>query len=307
MISYASTAAVLSDDALHPFFWRVVSSDIEQSQALADVAEANGHASSMAIVMAQDSYTAGMGEGFKAAIEAKGHTICSEVSYDRDNTPSFADTVSDLQTNGCGAVAVFAYNSDGFSILEQLSLDEYAGQVYGSDGIASVTLADNQVDYTPVNGVIASNPGAPLWALPNTSANAVQSVFPALWAQYAYAPVDVDTGVDSDNDGVNETTTVMVAIPMGQFATSAFDASVIMALAAFNFLAGQGTITASQAIQSTGQNFNGASGTLSFQANGDVEGSGYCIGTFTATVDTIDFDCNQAWFGGVISDQPASA
>jgi ABC-type branched-subunit amino acid transport system substrate-binding protein len=283
-----------------------VSSDIEQSNALADVAEANGDAGSMAIVMAQDVYTAGIAGDFKAAIEAKGHTICSEVSYDRTATTTFADVVSDLQTSSCGAVAVFAYNADGASILEQLSTDGYTGQVYGSDGIASVTLADALSDNTPINGVIASNPGAPSW-VPSSDANPVQSVFPALWAQYAYAPVQVDSGVDSDGDGVNETTTVVVAVPMGQFAESAFDASVIMALSAFAFLAGQGTVTAAQAIQSTGQNFNGASGTLTFQANGDVAGSGYCIGTFTATVDTVSFDCNQAWVNGVISDQPASA
>jgi branched-chain amino acid transport system substrate-binding protein len=301
MISYASTAAVLSDDASHPLFWRVVSSDIEQSNALADVAEANGHGSSMAIVMAQDLYTAGIAGDFRAAIEAKGHTICSEVSYDRTLTTNFADTVQDMQDNNCGAVAVFAYNSDGASILEQLSTDGYAGQVYGSDGIASVTLADSLTDNTPINGVIATNPGAPDW-VPSADANPVQAVFPVLWAQYAFA--QVDSGADSDGDGVNETVTV--AIPMGQFATSAFDASVIMALSAFAFLAGQGTITAGQAIQSTGQGFNGASGTLSFQANGDVAGSGYCIGTFTATTDTVSFDCTKAWVNGVISDQPAS-
>ena len=306
MISYASTAASLSDDATHPLFWRVVPSDIEQSQALADVAEANGDAGSMAIVMAQDVYTAGIAADFQTAIEAKGHTLCSVVSYDRIATTNFADTVSDLQTSGCGAVAVFAYNEDGFAILEQLSTDGYTGQAYGSDGVASITLADGQVDYTPINGLIASDPGAPSWVA-SADANPVQSVFPALWEQYAYAPVQVDSGVDSDGDGVNETTTVVVAVPMGQFADSAFDASVIMALSAFAFLAGQGTVTAAQAIQSTGQNFNGASGTLTFQANGDVAGSGYCIGTFTATVDTVNFDCNQAWVGGVISDQPASA
>ena len=81
-----------------------------------------------------------------------------------------------------------------------------------------------------------------------------------------------------------------------------------MALSAFAFLAGQGTITSAQAIQSTGQGFNGASGTMSFMANGDVAGTGYCIGTFTVdTAGAVSYDCSKAWVDGVISDEPADS
>ena len=161
MISYASTASVLSDDAAHPLFWRVVSSDIEQSAALADVVDANGDGGSIAILLAQDVYTAGIASGFRAALEAKGHTICTEVTYDRTTAGSttYQDLVNTVQTDNCGAVAVFAYNADGAGILEELATQGFTGQVYGSDGIASVTVADSMgSDKTPIHGVIATNP-----------------------------------------------------------------------------------------------------------------------------------------------------
>ena len=330
MISYASTAAVLSDDASHPLFWRVVSSDIEQSAALADAVDANGDGANLAILLAQDVYTAGIASGFRAALEAKGHTICTEVSYDRNaiTSTTYSDLVTAVQTNSCGAVAVFAYNADGAGILEEMSTQGFTGQVYGSDGIASVTVADSMgADKTPLNGVIATNPGAPSWVV-GPDANPVQAVFPTLWGQYAYADVcnlDIRGGDNGGPDGISDYTLVAVleqagvtcpaenvttgaSVAKGQFAESAFDASVIMALSAFAFIAGQGTITSAQAIQSTGQGFNGASGTMSFMANGDVAGTGYCIGTFTVdTAGAVSYDCSKAWVDGVISDEPADS
>jgi branched-chain amino acid transport system substrate-binding protein len=331
MISYASTASVLSDDAAHPLFWRVVSSDIEQSAALADVVDANGDGGSIAILLAQDVYTAGIASGFRAALEAKGHTICTEVTYDRTTAGSttYQDLVNTVQTDNCGAVAVFAYNADGAGILEELATQGFTGQVYGSDGIASVTVADSMgSDKTPIHGVIATNPGAPDWIV-GPDANAVQEVFPLLWSQFAFADVcnlDIRGAEGGGPDGISDYTLVAVleqagitcpaenlttgaSVPKGQFAESAFDASVIMGLSAFAFLAAAGTdapITAAQAIQVTGQGFNGASGTMSFMANGDVAGTGYCIGTFDVASDgTVSFNCSQAWVDGVISDQPA--
>ena len=47
----------------------------------------------------------------------------------------------------------------------------------------------------------------------------------------------------------------------------------------------------------TGQGLEGASGTISFLANGDVPGAGYCVGDFTEDSGTGDvaFTCNRSW------------
>jgi branched-chain amino acid transport system substrate-binding protein len=295
MISYASTGAALSSDVDYPLFWRIVGSDVEQSQAIADVVHANGHGANLSIIYALDAYTAGIAADFKAALVAHGHTVCAEVSYDRSTTTAYADVIAATSTNNCDAAAVFAYNADGAGIIDAFNVAGWDGQVYGSDGIASVTIAEALANNTSIDGVIATNPGAPSW-VPGATPNAVQAVFPTIWAQFAFA--------DTDADGVPDT-----AVPMGQFAGEAFDASVLMALSAFAFLAGAGTVTAAQAVQATGASYNGASGTLSFLANGDVVGSGYCVGTFTSNGDTVapSFDCTKAWIDGTISDEPVVA
>ena len=47
---------------------------------------------------------------------------------------------------------------------------------------------------------------------------------------------------------------------------------------------------------------------MSFMANGDVAGTGYCIGTFTVdSAGAVSFDCPKAWVDGVISDEPADS
>ena len=296
MISYASTGAILSDEVIHPLFWRVVPSDAEQSQALADVVDANGHGTSIAIVSGADAYNAGLANGFKNALEAKGHTLCSQSTYDAGaaSATMYNDATQELQTNNCDAVAIFAYNEDGAGLIQELSSDSWSGQIYGADGIGSVTLGDTLSDKSILNGIITTNPGLPTWAQSDSDGgtNPVQDVFPVLWAQYAKAMVD------TDGDGVEDT---LVDIPKGQFAEQAFDASVIMALSAFASLAGA---TPAQAIQSTGANFNGASGVIAFNAHGELDGTGFCVGTFTATTDTVSYDCTKAWLLGTISDQP---
>jgi len=338
MISYASTGAVLSDDATHPLFWRVVPSDIEQSAALADAADANGDGASMAVLYATDVYTAGIASDFEAALEAKGHTICHSAAYDRlapagtelgggtGKVQAMLSAIDGTTQNPCGAVAIFSYNSDGAYIIEELDSQGFTGQIYGSDGIASTTMVDAMTNKDLAVGVIATNPGSPDWVV-GADANPVQAVFPMLWYQYASADtcnLDIRGAEGGGPDGISDYTLVAVleaagitcpaanlttgdTIAMGQFAESAFDASVIMALSAFAFLAGQGTITAGQAIQSTGQSFNGASGTMSFSANGDVAGSGYCLGTFSVDAGVASWHCPQAWIGGVISDEPAES
>tara|TARA_B100002052_G_C15570434_1_gene457600 strand:- start:30 stop:659 length:630 start_codon:yes stop_codon:yes gene_type:complete len=206
----------------------------------------------------------------------------------------YNDATQELQTNNCDAVAIFAYNEDGAGLIQELSSDSWSGQIYGADGIGSVTLGDTLSDKSILDGIITTNPGLPTWAQSDSDGgtNPVQDVFPLLWAQYAKAMVD------TDGDGVEDT---LVDIPKGQFAEQAFDASVIMALSAFASLAGA---TPAQAIQSTGANFNGASGVIAFNAHGELDGTGFCVGTFTATTDTVSYDCTKAWLLGTISDQP---
>ena len=86
----------------------------------------------------------------------------------------------------------------------------------------------------------------------------------------------------------------------GIYTAEAFDAVTIVAFAAFTALATPG-LTAEAAVMGTGQGWNGASGSISFLANGDIIPAGFCIGEFSVTTDatdgvnTVSYDCARYW------------
>ncbi len=267
MISYASTSPDLSDNATYPDFFRVVPSDVGQAAAIKDMMLSNGEvtteAGGVAIIAAVDDYTAALGDLFTAEWEGAGNTVCSRTDYTRPIT-DYATVVQTAIDNGCGSVALFAYNADGAGIITELKGQNFAGQIYGTDGIASVTTAESMQDDL-LAGVIATNVA--------TADSDIAAIVAALW------PAEV---------------------AMGQFALEAFDAVTIMAFSAFTAMSNPG-ITPTQAIAATGQGWNGAIGSISFLPNGDTNGNGYCVGIFSVTnVDaagegTVSYDCTHTW------------
>jgi len=49
------------------------------------------------------------------------------------------------------------------------------------------------------------------------------------------------------------------------------------------------------ALNATGQNYVGASGTHTFDSAGDVLGTGYSVCEFAVSGSTVDFGCPQIW------------
>ena len=69
---------------------------------------------------------------------------------------------------------------------------------------------------------------------------------------------------------------------------------IIMMYAYFAGATAPGT-PMSQLISLTGQGFVGATGIHTFDSNGDVPGSGFCIGDFTYADGAASYDCTQSW------------
>jgi len=89
----------------------------------------------------------------------------------------------------------------------------------------------------------------------------------------------------------------------GIYTAEAFDAITMRPLSAFTYLTTPG-LDAGMAVMAVGQGWDGASGTLSFMANGDVPSSGFCIGEFShndggtpddASDDSVSYDCVRQW------------
>ena len=261
-ISYASTSPALSDATAYPGFFRVVPSDAEQGQAMAAVATADGM-DNIAVVHMTNDYGAGLADAFVSNMDAS--HICTQLGYDVETTTDFASAVEAVSNAGCTSVFLVSYAADGAMILEEMATQGVNIPVYGGDGIAEEGLAAGMADTSIVDGVIASKPSA------GGSMSEVQMVFASL------------CGAHPDCAG-------------GIYTAEAFDAITMMALSAFTYLTTPG-LDAGMAVMAVGQGWDGASGTLSFMANGDVPSSGFCIGEFShdSADDSVSYDCVRQW------------
>ena len=260
-VSYASTSPALSDATAYPDFFRVVPSDALQGQALSAVVQADMPADgTVGLVHMTNAYGSGLADAFTADFEAAGNTLCTTIGYEETTTDFYA-AVQSMVDNGCTSAVLVSYAADGGMIIDEMNSQGWTGQVYGGDGIAEEGLGAEAT--SSVNGVIATKPAA-------ASTGVVGAVFAGLCAQ------------SPDCAG-------------GIYTAEAFDGIVLVALAAFAQMASPGA-TLSQVIMATGQGLAGASGDISFMANGDVPGAGYCVGDFTEDADgNVAFTCNRSW------------
>jgi len=266
MISYASTNPGLSNASAYPNFFRVVPSDAIQGPALADVVTADG-GSDVALLYMTNDYGSGLADSFAAAWEGAGNTLCASIGYE-DTTTDFTSQVQSVMDNSCGSVMLISYAADGAAIVEELAAQSFSGQIFGGDGIAEEGLCASMADPSLCDGIVATKPAAPT---PNERSMAFAAICGS---------------IPDCADGI--------------YTAEAFDAMIIMGYSVFAQLSSPGA-TLSQMIGAVGQGFVGASGVHTFAANGDVGGSGYCVGTFSMVNGAPSYDCTRSWTlsGGV--------
>ena len=266
MISYASTNPGLSDATAYPHFFRVVPSDAIQGPALADVVTADS-GSDVALLYMTNDYGSGLADSFAAAWESAGNTLCASIGYE-DTTTDFTSQVQSVMDNSCGSVMLISYAADGAAIVEELAAQSFSGQIFGGDGIAEEGLCASMADPSLCDGIVATKPAAPT---PNERSMAFAAICGS---------------IPDCADGI--------------YTAEAFDAMIIMGYSVFAQLSSPGA-TLSQMIGAVGQGFVGASGVHTFAANGDVGGSGYCVGTFSMVEGAPSYDCTRSWTlsGGV--------
>jgi len=266
MISYASTNPSLSNVTAYPNFFRVVPSDAIQGPALADVVTADG-GSDVALLYMTNDYGSGLADSFAAAWESAGNTLCASIGYE-DTTTDFTSQVQSVMDNSCGSVMLISYAADGAAIVEELAAQSFSGQIFGGDGIAEEGLCASMADPSLCDGIVATKPAAPT---PNERSMAFAAICGS---------------IPDCADGI--------------YTAEAFDAMIIMGYSVFAQLSSPGA-TLSQMIGAVGQGFVGASGVHTFAANGDVGGSGYCVGTFSMVDGAPSYDCTRSWTlsGGV--------
>ncbi len=274
MISYASTNPRLSDASAYPDFFRVVPSDALEGHALADVMTADGQ-ENIAVLHMTNAYGSGTADAFVKRIESiNSDFICENkdgvqliIGYDNDTT-DFSSDVNDITAAECDSVMMVSYNKDGAALIEELKDEGFTGAIYGADGIADVGLASymSDDDQSVVDGIIATKPAT------EDDMSDLGKTFSELCSQRSECA-----------DGSIYTAEV-------------FDAVSIMAHASAQQLLTT-EVELSELIMGVGQLYQGASGEITFTENGDVGGSGYCVGEFAYddTTGAVSFTCARDW------------
>ena len=252
MVSYASTAPGITTADDNGYLFRVVPSDAQQAIALVAVASDAG-AKKPAVLYMTNDYGSGLGDNFKKNWSG---SLCTEVAYDptegKYDASSLAQSVID---GGCDSVLLMSYATDGATIMEALSAQGFTGSMIGADGVADAEFTKSFTDTAAVDGLIATRPR------PGQDSSAKTDF------ESAYAAAD---GADG-------------AIYTGE----TYDAIKIAAAAKVSDP--DGDLLA--ALKKTGVNYVGASGTHTFDSNGDVLGTGYEVCQFDGTT----FSCPRIW------------
>ena len=267
MVSYASTSPAITNYDDDGYLFRVVPSDAQQGQALADVYEASGYENPAVIAMTND-----YGAGFHTAfLDNWGGEPCAEATY-ADGTTDFSTHVAAVLDNDCDSVVMITYASDGAAIAEELAVQGAYVQIFGGDGIADVGFADGFTDLWAMDGITVTRPAS-------GAATEYQYMFDMFYGAAAAA----------------------YGFEGGIYTRETFDAIAVIGLAAAT--ATQTPLPDDGVREMLGTLVGGpttpqegASGTHVFDSNGDVAGSGYEICTFWVLNDTaVEFDCHSSW------------
>ncbi len=256
-ISYASTAAMLSDSA-YDYFWRTVPTDALQAEGLAALINDTGY-EDIVIVHRGDDYGTGFGDGLKDSFRSMGGNVLTQISY-LPGTTDFSVSVSTIKASiTAEAIALIAYITDGGSFITEVREAGIDLPIYGTDGIADASLLNAS----------------------HTTATIVQD------AQYTLGtrPHSFAKGegkFDDFNDSLQAIEAAGIAAYGGKislFSDFAYDATMVGCLAIEEAGTYDG-VKINAEIADVGKGYIGATGNKTFSNLGDVTQSSYDVWQF---------------------------
>jgi branched-chain amino acid transport system substrate-binding protein len=263
MLSYASTSPAITTANDDGRLFRIVPSDAQQAEALVDVVSHSG-ASNPAVLAMTNDYGAGLGDNFAANWSG---SLCSQVGYDPTEGSYDASTLAQAVVDGgCDSAVLMSYGTDGAAIVEALIGQGFSGQIFGGDGIADSAFQNDFTDVSTLDQVVATRPRQ---------------------GEESTAKVDFEAAYSAAGgaDGAIYTHET--------YDTIKFIAAAIASDPDGDLVA---------AMNATGKNYAGASGSHTFDSAGDVLGTGYSVCEFAVAGSVVDFGCSGTWTadGGLV-------
>jgi branched-chain amino acid transport system substrate-binding protein len=140
-LSDSATAPSITDLKDNDLVFRVAPSDAYQGRALAELVKKSGM-TKVAVTYANDDYNAGLANVFVREYKAMGGTITANQAHEPDKA-SYRSELSTLSKGGAEALVVFAYyGSSGITIIRNSLENGLFGKFYAADGMFDQSVID---------------------------------------------------------------------------------------------------------------------------------------------------------------------
>jgi len=280
-ISPTSTSPALADESSYPGFFRVLPYDGYEVLAVMDsLIDAGGsnpmliHSTNWVDDMRYDLFS-GMWE------DLGNEEICGETSYNEESDPE--EIAQYAIDEGCDEVVFFDYNwieqgsTFNSEIVEELIDLGFSGTIVGDQQFGAQEWLDSFDDQSNADGIIGLD-----WTYLETAQDWNHS--------HSQRGMAFSDSCEADSD-----------CSYGSIYTAqTFDAVVIIAEASMlHHLLEQeseGSYTLEEAIRFIGNNWEGASGNITFDANGEIDpGIAICSITHNSSSGVTSLDCSEEW------------
>lgn len=258
MVSPASTSPAVTALQDNDLVFRTAPSDAYQGEVLARVVRSHD-IDTVAVTYVNNDYGTGFAQAFQAAFEAEGGTVVTSESHE-DGRADYRAEIGSLASSGADALVVLAYvDGSGGRIIQQSRETGDFSTFIGGDGMVGANLTnvaggDETLILTRPGGSEAA--GAANFAEAAASANLdPEATYAATSYDAAFALLLAVEKTGGSREGLNEALREVTSAP----------GEVI--------LPGEWAKAKELIAAGTDINYEGASGAIDFDENGDVPGS----------------------------------
>ena len=159
MLSDTATAPSISELDDNDLVFRAAASDAYQGRSLAELAWAHGYRA-LAVTYANDDYNAGLAGVFEAAFKELGGTIVASQVHEPDKA-SYRSELATLAGAKSEGLALFAYyGSSGITILRNSLENDLFGKFLGADGMMDNSVIEQIGADTLRGNIMLSQPAS---------------------------------------------------------------------------------------------------------------------------------------------------
>ncbi|MEE3662244.1 ABC transporter substrate-binding protein [Brenneria sp. g21c3] len=260
LVTPAGTSPQITALKDNDLVFRTVASDEYQGQALARTLLKRG-TKEVAVSFLNNDYGKGLAESFRKEFEAKGGKISGYAAHE-ENKSSYRTDLASLARAGADTLVIFDYaDTSGLTVMREVLENDFFQNIVGGEGMKTSTL---------IKSLGAENLSTLLVSSPVSTTSTASELF-----NQQFKAVSGDPNAVFTNTGYDAVFMLALAIEKAK----GDKAGISSALRAISGTEGDailpGEWSKAKALIDSGKpiHYQGASGSLSFDANGDVPGS----------------------------------